>query len=78
MTIPPYTPIPCALYDRFEAAATLKQRLKLGLIQDDGQEVAIRGLPLQFNTQNGVEFGLFEDEHHLRHWIRLDRVKLLD
>jgi methyl halide transferase len=62
-----YTPIDCNVYDRYEAAATLKQRVRLELV--DGS--AAEGIIVDLFHKEEAEWLRLEDGTELR----LDRIK---
>lgn len=57
-----YIPIDCSLYDRYEAAATLKQQVRLSLV--DGE--VLEGVIVDFFHKDKAEWMRMKDGHELR------------
>ena len=67
----PYKPINCNFYDRLEALATLRKKIDLLYLDEEGVKQQLQGVLLQdLQTKEGVEYGHFSSGLVLR----LDRI----
>lgn len=73
----PYTPIACALYDRYERAILTRSPLTISWREADlwHQDTVVA---LALETAEGQEFLSFEDRGRQRHRARLDAIRFLD
>ncbi len=69
-----YTPINCDLYDVLEAAATLKDNVRLTIKEDTGAIHQVVGLIKTFTAHEGVEHLIMEDGTR----VRLDKITHLN
>ncbi|PHI20507.1 hypothetical protein CEQ90_07075 [Lewinellaceae bacterium SD302] len=70
-----YTPIDCNYYDRLEAHATLRQRIRIDYRNEQGEATALEdALIVDLQTRNSEEFMILESGHE----IRLDKLIAVD
>lgn len=70
-----YTPIDCNFYDRLEAHATLRKRVRIDYRTEQGEAALLASaLIVDLQTRNGAEFMILQDGQE----IRLDRLIAVD
>lgn len=62
-----YTPIDCNYYDRLEAFATLRKRVRIDYLSNTGIATALENaLIVDFQTRNKVEFMILASGQEIR------------
>ncbi len=70
-----YTPIDCNYYDRLEAHATRRQRIRIDYRNEQGEAAVLEGaLIVDLQTRNKEEFMILETGQE----IRLDKLIAVD
>lgn len=68
-----YTPVPCAFYDEFEAAAIKGQICEIVYLENDVEKI-IKSKIINLQTKDKEEFVILENNQK----IRLDFIQLLN
>lgn len=70
-----YTPIDCNYYDRLEALATLRQRIRIDYRNEKGEATVLEyAMIVDLQTRNKEEFMILENGQE----IRLDKLIAVD
>lgn len=72
--IEPYTPITCGLHSEYELAIMRRASLRIGWLDDSGQQRIGTLLPIDLQTREHVEYLVARDVNNALHHIRLDRI----
>jgi len=72
--IDPYTPIACATYSEYELAIMRRVALRLGWLDEHGQQSIGLVMPLDIYTRERVEYLRVRNVDAREHEIRLDRI----
>ncbi len=61
-----YHPVNCGFYDYFEACITLRERVKIIYLNEEGQTCIITAKPTDLQLKNGGEFLVLENGEYIR------------
>ena len=69
-----YKPVNCGFYDHFEAAITLRKKVQIEAIDEQGQKIHLTTKPIDLLLENREEFLILENKQK----IRLDHIVSFD
>lgn len=69
-----YTPIACGTYSEYELAIMRRVSLRLGWLDEQGQQHIGLVQPMDIYSRDRVEYLRVRDINHTQHEIRLDRI----
>lgn len=69
-----YVPIPCIAHEKLEFAVLRRQKLRLRLREDGGEERELIALPTDVATRDGAEWLSYRTEEGENRVVRLDGI----
>ena len=70
----PYVPIPCIAHEKLEFAVLRRQKLRLRLREEGGEERQLIVLPTDVVTRDGAEWLSYRTEEGETGVVRLDEI----
>lgn len=70
----PYVPIPCIAHEKLEFAVLRRQKLRLRLREEGGEERVFTALPTDVATRDGAEWLSYRTEEGETGVVRLDGI----